>query len=72
MGGASAQSISLVCPALEKYVATMLQERSSILKERRKAREEKLPQVSDQTASPAGGGNRRKKKGGKGGEKGDG
>ena len=50
--------VSLVCPALEEWIAERLQDRSKILKERRKAKEE--------ADEPEAQGNRRKRGGGRG------
>ena len=36
-----AMGVSLVCPQLQEWIATQMRERSSVLKERRKAREER-------------------------------
>ena len=41
LGSKAGQSLEMVCPLLEKYVASQLAERSGMLKERRKAREER-------------------------------
>ena len=50
--------VSLVCPALEEWIAERLQDRSKILKERRKAKEE--------ADEPEAQGNRRKRGGARG------
>ena len=67
LGATRSNGAALVSPALEKYVASQLQERASVQKERRKAKEEA-------TAAANGGGRppRDKKKKGKGEGKGDG
>ena len=59
--GGVARGPALVCPALEKYVSVQLSEKSSLQKERRKAREERSSDPSKQTPRRPG-----KKNGGKG------
>ena len=42
LGADRSRGSSLICPALEAYVASRLHDESSVLKERRKGREERL------------------------------
>ena len=59
MSGAQSRSQLCICPELRAWIASKVQKESSVLKERRKAREERV------LANP-------KKKGGKGGAGGEG
>lgn len=66
LGQRGSRGLALVCPALEEYVAVQLRDRSAILKERRKAREERTlfkPDVQEPHGGPnkgSKGGNRNK------------
>ena len=61
--GGVARGPALVCPALEKYVSVQLAEKSSLQKERRKAREERSGDSNKANSNQKGPG----KKKGKGG-----
>jgi len=75
LGQPRARAHALICPELEKHVATQLAEESAVLKERRKGREEKQLSRGSAVAAAApaagggGGGSKGRPKGGNGGSK---
>ena len=62
--GGVARGPALVCPALEKYVSVQLSEKSSLQKERRKAREERSGEPVRANQNQKGPGRKRGKGGG--------
>ena len=67
LGQPRSRALALVSPDLEEYVATNLKERASVLKERRKAREERATAETDKTLQAPGNRRHRGRNGGKGG-----
>ena len=60
LGTGASTTAALVAPELQAHVATKAGERSAILRERRKGREERLLAATDSTTSPSPSGNDKK------------
>ena len=59
-GSGASTTAALVSPDLQSYVASKAGERSAILRERRKGREERILAATDSTTSPSPSGNDKK------------
>ena len=54
MGSSFSRGLALVCPALEKHVSEALHDKSSLLKEQRKARQERMLVFEEKPEGAAG------------------